>query len=104
MKQWKIATPIVVIALFVTWYAFRPERLVVNRRVCEALPTSQAASPAQALESGTFYGVLHPTEGAATIYRMGDGTRLQKLERPGRSRLYGGCGADGSASILAVPH
>lgn len=29
MKKWKIATPIVIIALFVAWYAFRPERLVV---------------------------------------------------------------------------
>ena len=81
MKKWKIAVPIVVIALFVAWYAFRPERLVVNRRVDEAMPTAQttAASPAQALESGTFYGVLHPTEGTATIYRMGDGTRVLRF-------------------------
>ena len=79
MKKWKIATPIVVIALFVAWYAFRPERLVVNHRVDEALPTAQAASPTQALESGTFYGVLHPTEGTATIYRMGDGTHVLRF-------------------------
>ena len=79
MKKWKIATPIVVIALFVAWYAFRPERLVVNHRVDEALPTAQAPSPTQALESGTFYGVLHPTEGTATIYRMGDGTHVLRF-------------------------
>jgi Electron transfer DM13 len=81
MKTWKIAAPIVVIALIVAWYAFRPERLVVNRRVDEALPPTQTAapSPAQALESGTFYGVLHPTEGTATIYRMGDGTRVLRF-------------------------
>ena len=28
------------------------------------MPTARAAAPAQALESGTFYGILHPTEGA----------------------------------------
>jgi len=73
MKKWKIAVPMVVVALFVAWYAFRPERLVVNHRVNEALAS------AQALESGTFYGVLHPTEGTATIYRMGDGTRVLRF-------------------------
>jgi hypothetical protein len=79
MKMWKIATPIVVIVLLVAWYAFRPERLVVNRHVDEAAPTAQAASATQSLESGTFYGVLHPTEGRATIYRMGDGTRVLRF-------------------------
>lgn len=79
MKTWKIVGPIVVIALALAWYAFRPERLVVNRQVDEAMPTAQATSPAQALESGTFYGILHPTEGNATIYRMGDGTRVLRF-------------------------
>ena len=32
-----------------------------------AMPTTPAASPAQALESGTFYGSLHPTPRTATI-------------------------------------
>ena len=79
MKKWKIAVPIAVIALLVAWYAFRPERLVVNRQVDEAMPVSQSASPARALESGTFYGVMHPTEGTATIYRMGDGARVLRF-------------------------
>jgi hypothetical protein len=38
-----------------------------NRPVDQAMPTTPAASPAQALESGTFYSDLHPTEGTATI-------------------------------------
>jgi len=79
MKKWKIATPIVVIALFVAWYAFRPERLVVNRRVDEAMPTGQGGRAAQPLESGRFYSILHPTDGTATIYQMGDGTRVLRL-------------------------
>jgi Electron transfer DM13 len=79
MKKWKIAIPIIVIALFVAWYAFRPERLWVNRQVDEATPSTQAAAPAQPLESGAFYGVLHPTAGTATIYRLGDGSRILRF-------------------------
>jgi hypothetical protein len=79
MKKWKIAAPIVVIAFLAAWYAFRPERLVVNRRVDEAMPTVQAGSSPQPLVSGQFYSILHPTTGTATIYRMGDGTRVLRL-------------------------
>jgi hypothetical protein len=79
MKKWKIAVPTVAIALFVAWYAFRPERLVVNRQVDEAMPTAPAGSSAQPVESGQFYSILHPTEGTATIYQLGDGTRVLRL-------------------------
>jgi hypothetical protein len=79
MKKWQIAVPIVVVALIVAWYIFRPERLYINRSVDEAMPASQGAAPAQALESGTFYGVLHPTAGTATIYRLADGTRILRF-------------------------
>ena len=64
-----------VVVIIGAWYAFRPERLVVNRTVNEALPTSQGASSLVLLESGTFYSILHPTQGAATIYQLGDGAR-----------------------------
>ena len=77
MKKWiKIAIPIAAVLAFVAWYAFRPERLVVNRRVNEAMPAAQGGSPAQAVESGRFYSILHPTEGTATIYQIGDKTRV----------------------------
>jgi electron transfer DM13 len=80
MKKWtKLAIPIVVVAVFAAWYAFRPERLVVNRRVDEAMPTVQAGSSPQPIISGQFYSILHPTTGTATIYRMGDGTRVLRL-------------------------
>ena len=72
MKTWiKVAIPVAAVAIFVAWYAFRPERLVVNRRVDEAMPTAQGGSSAQPLESGHFYSILHPTEGTATIYQIG---------------------------------
>jgi hypothetical protein len=80
MKKWtKLAIPIVVVAAFIAWYAFRPERLVVNRRVDEAMPTAQSGLSPQPLVSGQFYSILHPTAGTATIYRMGDGTRVLRF-------------------------
>jgi hypothetical protein len=80
MRTWgKIAIPVVAVAVFGGWYAFRPERLVVNQRVDEAMLGPQGGSSAQPLESGTFYGIVHPTEGNATIYQMGDGSRVLRL-------------------------
>ena len=57
----------------------RPERLVINRRVDEAMPTAQGSSSPQRLASGQFYSILHPTAGTATIYRMGDGSRVLRF-------------------------
>jgi hypothetical protein len=82
MKTWiKIAIPIVAVVVLAAWYAFRPERLVVNRQVDEAMPVAQGGSSQQPLESGQFYSILHPTQGTATIYQMGDGTRILRLTR-----------------------
>ena len=79
MKGWtKVAIPVVAVVVLAAWYAFRPERLVVNRHVDEAMPTAPGALPAP-LEGGHFYSILHPTEGVATIYLMGDGTRVLRL-------------------------
>jgi Electron transfer DM13 len=80
MKTWiKVTIPVAAVLVIVGWYVFRPERLVVNREVNEAMPAVQSESSAQALESGQFYSILHPTGGSATIYQMGDGTRLLRL-------------------------
>jgi hypothetical protein len=79
MKKWKIAIPVLAIVLFAAWYAFRPERIVVNVRVNEAFPAAGGASSAEILESGTFYGVMHPTTGTATIYHLGDGDHILRF-------------------------
>src|SRR5271154_2757552 len=80
MKTWKkLAIPIIAVAAFAAWYAFRPERLVVNRRVDETMPTAQAALSPQPIVSGQVYSILHPTAGTATIYRMEDGTRVLRF-------------------------
>ena len=79
MRKWKLVLPVLVIALFAAWYAFRPERLTVNRQVNEGFPAAQNGSSPQVVESGTFYGILHPTAGTATIYRLGDGDRILRF-------------------------
>ena len=77
MKKWVIA--ILALVLFVAWYEFRPDRLLINHRVNEKFPTTGGASAAEAIETGTFHGVLHPTQGTATIYNFGDGRRILRF-------------------------
>jgi hypothetical protein len=71
MNKWKIVIGGIAVVLFVAWYAFRPERLFINEPVHDAMPAANVSST-QAIESGAFYGIAHPTQGTATIYRMGD--------------------------------
>lgn len=80
MKSWKIVLPVAVIVLFLAWYIFRPERLIFNQRVQEKFPAAETSSSnLQALESGSFHSILHPTQGTATIYRVGDSGRVLRL-------------------------
>ena len=67
------------------WYAFRPERLFVDRTVNESLaaevtaPTATAPTGPVALARGTFHGNAHETNGTATVLRLGDGRRVLRL-------------------------
>ena len=71
MKKWiKFGIPIAAVVVLVAWYAFRPERLVINRRVDEAMPSGQGDSSPQPLFSGHFYSIVHPTEGIARVLRL----------------------------------
>ncbi len=80
MKTWKkLAIAVGAVAVLLAWYAFRPERFVLNRQVDEAFPAVQGGVLAQPLVSGNFYSILHPTGGTATIYQMGDGTRVLRF-------------------------
>jgi hypothetical protein len=70
----------------VGWYAFRPERLFVNKTVSESFPAAAASTsgavPAAgpvAVAAGRFHGVAHKTTGVATIYRLPDGKRALRL-------------------------
>lgn len=72
----------VVAALLVAvgaWYAFRPERILINQKVNEQFPTASAASTPKTLALGTFHSVAHETKGTAAIYQLPDGTRTLRL-------------------------
>jgi hypothetical protein len=67
------------------WYAFRPERLFVNKTVNESLGSVAAATPAAAaaapmtLAMGSFHSNAHDTRGTATVIDLGDGHRVLRL-------------------------
>jgi Electron transfer DM13 len=70
------------------WYAFRPELLFVRKSVNESLPVAAAqsagagvakAGAAAVLAQGQFKSVAHETRGSATIYLLGDGSRVLRL-------------------------
>lgn len=63
------------------WYAFRPERLVIDRTVDEAFEPTAADSVVGpvAVLSGEFRSVAHETSGTATIYTLPDGSRTLRL-------------------------
>lgn len=69
---------VAIIVLFGLWYAFRPEKLFINKQVNEAAPaqTQGAATP---VYTGRFVGEAHKTSGRATIFRQADGTRFLRL-------------------------
>jgi hypothetical protein len=73
-SRWTAA--LLVVAGAGLWYAFRPERLLVNARVNESIAAGAAAAP---LATGAFHGVHHDTRGSAAILQMPDGKRVLRL-------------------------
>ena len=80
-----IALAIVVVAG--GWYAFRPERLFVNRTVNESLGAVTAPAGAATLSeaapttlaTGIFHTNAHDTRGTATVLDLGAGRRVLRL-------------------------
>ena len=69
-----LAVAIVAIA---GWYAFRPERLVIDQKVNEQFATASAAS--NKLASGQFHSGAHETTGTATVFQLADGKKTLRL-------------------------
>lgn len=67
----------VAILVIVGWYAFRPERLVIDQKVNEQFPTASAAS--NKLASGQFHSGAHETKGTATVFQLADGKKTLRL-------------------------
>jgi uncharacterized membrane protein len=64
----------IVLATGAGWVAFRPETLLINRRVTDP-PIVDATTIAQ----GHFDGVAHETRGWATVYRLRGGDEVLRL-------------------------
>ena len=67
----------IAIVAIVGWYAFRPERLVIDQKVNEQFPTASAAS--NKLASGQFHSGAHETKGTATVFQLADGKKTLRL-------------------------
>jgi len=81
----KYALIVAGIALVATgWGLFRPELLFIDRAVHESFPSPSQRSdgeqgPAVALQRGEFHAVAHEGRGTATIYELGNGSRVLRL-------------------------
>jgi Electron transfer DM13 len=60
------------------WWAFRPEKLIINQKVNEAAPAALSAEP-EALYTGKLEGKVHQTSGRATIYKSADSKEYLRL-------------------------
>lgn len=60
------------------WWAFRPEKLFINKSVNEAAPFA-AESESQPIYTGKLQGKAHATSGRATIYESAQGKRYLRL-------------------------
>src|SRR5438128_3602142 len=80
MKRKNLIYGLLLIAAVALWAAFRPERLFVNAKINEAMPTSANATGAETvLASGPFHSVAHDGKGTASIYKLSDGKRILRL-------------------------
>ena len=79
MKRKKLIYGLAAIVAIALWAAFRPERLIVNAKVNEAMPAGLANVSETALASGSFHGVAHGTKGTASVYQLADGKRILRL-------------------------
>jgi hypothetical protein len=76
---------IVVVAVAIAWYLFRPELIFVNKTVNETLPGSATVAvtakdvQSTVLTTGHFHSVSHETSGVATIRQLGDGKRFVRF-------------------------
>ena len=69
------------------WYAFRPERLFVNKTVNESLGAVMDTADTKAstviapttVATGSFHSNAHDTRGTATILSLSDGRRVLRL-------------------------
>ena len=82
MKRKPLLYGLILVVVLAAWAAFRPERLFVNARVNETLPTSNetaAKTSETVIQSVTYNDVAHKTSGTASVYQLADGKRLLRF-------------------------
>lgn len=79
MKRKHLIYGLVLVAAVALWAAFRPERLFVNAKVNEAMPSGLANASETVMASGSFHSVAHDSKGMASIYQLADGKRLLRF-------------------------
>jgi hypothetical protein len=72
-----VSSALALIVLFGLWYAFRPEKLFVNKRVAE--PQPPALGQLTPLYTGSFQSDARETRGRATVYQTPNHSRVLKL-------------------------
>jgi len=76
-KRRTVWSALALIVLVGLWYAFRPEKLFVNKRVAE--PPPAALGQLTPLYTGSFHSEARGTSGRATVYQEPNGTRVLTL-------------------------
>jgi Electron transfer DM13 len=80
MKRKTLIYSFVILAALVAWAVFRPERLFVDAKVNESLPTATTTNASETvIVTGAFHGVAHRTTGNASIYQLPDGKRILRF-------------------------
>jgi Electron transfer DM13 len=83
MKSKKLVYALVIVAVaIIGWAAFRPERLFLNAKVNESLPTASRSTTNTSetiVASGSFHDVAHKGVGRASIYQLPDGKRILRF-------------------------
>jgi hypothetical protein len=76
-KRRMVWSVLALVVLYGLWYAFRPEKLFVNKRVAE--PPPAALAQLTPLYTGSFHGDARETSGRATVYEQPNGRRVLTL-------------------------
>jgi electron transfer DM13 len=80
MKRKTLICGFVIVAAIAAWAAFRPERIFVNAKVNETMPTATTTNGAgTVLASRIFHSVAHDSSGDASVYQLADGKRILRF-------------------------
>ena len=84
MKRKTLIYGFVILAAIAAWAAFRPERIFVNAKVNETMPTATTTDGAgKVLASGSFHSVAHDSSGdqASISWPMGNGFSASPISK-----------------------